>query len=105
MKIFGWLTWDRSGRCDSPVWVTVAGVSLSEGLSLTRAAGFHGLKGGNRDTLPQWVVDEVSAHPGCVCWHSFGAAFVGEWQFAEPGHTGSGFASGRLRFLPEGEVG
>jgi hypothetical protein len=39
------------------------------------------LKGGNRDKLPSWVVDVVSAHPGQVCWHSFGAAFVGEWQF------------------------
>ena len=81
MKIFGWLAWDHSGRCHSPVWVAVAGVSLSEALSLARAAGFHGLKGGNRDKLPSWVIDVVSAHPGQICWHSFGAPFVGEWQF------------------------
>jgi hypothetical protein len=82
MKVFGWLAWDHTRRCDSPVWVAVADVNLREALSLTRAAGFHGLKGGNREKLPLWVVDTVSAHPGQVCWHSFGAAFVGEWQFA-----------------------
>ena len=80
MKVFGWLATDRTGRCASPVWVAVAGTSLREALSLTRAAGFRGLKGGNCDKLPPWVVAEVSAHPGQVCWHSFVAEFVGEWQ-------------------------
>jgi hypothetical protein len=66
--------------------VAVAGVSLTEALSLARKTGFHGLKGGNRDKPPPWVVDVVSARPGQVCWHSFGAAFVGEWQFADEKH-------------------
>jgi hypothetical protein len=81
MKTFGWLARDPSGRCDSPVWVAVAGTSLGDALSRSRAAGFHGLKGGNRNKLPSWVVDVAIAHPGQVCWHSFGAAFIGEWQF------------------------